>query len=337
MKFMKKKLISIFAAAAVLSFSGMSVMADEKAPEVFVNSVKIMFADQEPVILGEGYTVVPARGVFEAMGANVNWYEETRTVEVESKDHNTIIQLTIDDSTMRVYDMSNMFAEAFAADGFETNETIVTLDVPPQIISDRTMIPLRAISEALKADVQWDGAAYTIAITTNDIPTDTTGIPRYSLSTSADTVAEGETVNVYVDVSNIPDESYVAAVTAMVKYNKKNFEFVNAALINGDASVSSIANAVNTETYGDSLLAVFVTTDLADALKTDGSALRLTFRSLNGGEGEFALTNLYNTLDGYKTTLRLDKTNGLVDAANVYSGNDLIIATEPVWINSTAK
>ncbi|MCH5210652.1 MAG: hypothetical protein J1F01_06765 [Oscillospiraceae bacterium] len=335
---MKKKLISIVAAAAVVSASGTAAMAENKAPEVFVNSVKIMFADQEPVILGEGYTVVPARGVFEAMGANVEWYEETRTVEVASKDHNTVIKLAIDDSTMRVYDMSNMLDSFLISDDLDIPETLINLDVPPQIIADRTMIPLRAISEALNADVQWDGAEYTISITTNDIPMNATGIPGYSLSTVADTIAEGETVDVYISANNIPTNSYVAAVTAMVKYNKENFEFVEGSLVDGDIPVNSVANAVNTKTYDDSLLAVFVTTDSAAAARTDGSVLRLTFRSLNGGEGEFALTNLYDTAMGYKTTLKLDEmseNSGFV--SKVYSGNDLIIDTEPVWVNRVAE
>jgi transcriptional regulator with XRE-family HTH domain len=34
----------------------------------------------------------------------------------------------------------------------------LTFDVPPTIENDRTLVPLRAIFEALGADVQWDGA-----------------------------------------------------------------------------------------------------------------------------------------------------------------------------------
>ena len=37
----------------------------------------------------------------------------------------------------------------------------VKLDVPAQIINDRTLIPLRAASEALGAEVSWDGDTYT--------------------------------------------------------------------------------------------------------------------------------------------------------------------------------
>jgi len=35
-------------------------------------------------------------------------------------------------------------------------------DVPPQIIEGRTMVPLRAIFEALDAQVEWDGVTRTV-------------------------------------------------------------------------------------------------------------------------------------------------------------------------------
>ena len=40
--------------------------------------------------------------------------------------------------------------------------TPLTFDVPPQIINGRTMVPLRAIFEALGAEVNWDGATQTV-------------------------------------------------------------------------------------------------------------------------------------------------------------------------------
>jgi len=38
----------------------------------------------------------------------------------------------------------------------------LTFDVPPQVIADRTMVPMRAIFEALGAQVDWDGATQTV-------------------------------------------------------------------------------------------------------------------------------------------------------------------------------
>jgi len=45
-------------------------------------------------------------------------------------------------------------------------------DVPPQIIGDRTMVPVRWIAEALGAEVEWDAASRTVIIRTKDKKTD---------------------------------------------------------------------------------------------------------------------------------------------------------------------
>ncbi|MBR3942361.1 MAG: trypsin-like peptidase domain-containing protein, partial [Clostridia bacterium] len=45
------------------------------------------------------------------------------------------------------------------------NGQTVQFDVPPQIVSDRTFVPMRAVFEALKADVQWDDATKTVIST----------------------------------------------------------------------------------------------------------------------------------------------------------------------------
>ena len=45
----------------------------------------------------------------------------------------------------------------------------VVADVPPQIINDRMMVPLRAVFEALNATVQWDGATSTVTSVRNGI------------------------------------------------------------------------------------------------------------------------------------------------------------------------
>ena len=42
------------------------------------------------------------------------------------------------------------------------NDKAIDFDVPPQIINDRTMVPLRAIFEAIGATVSWDGETRTV-------------------------------------------------------------------------------------------------------------------------------------------------------------------------------
>ena len=49
------------------------------------------------------------------------------------------------------------------------NVTEVVLDVPAQTINDRTMIPVRAIFEALGAEVSWNGDTQTVTAVWDDI------------------------------------------------------------------------------------------------------------------------------------------------------------------------
>ena len=50
---------------------------------------------------------------------------------------------------------------------WNTSELLfIELDVPPMIVDNRTLVPLRAISEALGAEVDWCGDTQTVTITT---------------------------------------------------------------------------------------------------------------------------------------------------------------------------
>ena len=329
---MKKQILSIsLAAALAVSCTGIA-MAEDKTPTVFVNQGQIFFDDQAPVILGEGTTLVPARGVFEAMGAKVEWKEDTRTVDVTSSDNKTLIRLTIDDSTMKVFDVSGVFGALMSGQDFVAPENDVTLDVAPQIISDRTMIPLRAISEALDAKVNWNDADYTINITTANAPSADAGVPALSLSADKLTAAKDEEVVLSVNAENLPTEKFVSGVTATVKYDPTAFEFVKAELVNGDNVIEGAIGAANPEfTYGY-VKAASVTVNAETAVKTDGAVMKLTFKSLTGEKGSFQLSN---TKLGYNTSLLVDSVNNAGNKSVQYEGDDLKISQAEVVINGT--
>lgn len=331
-----KKLLSMTLALALAASSTALVCAEDKVPSVYVDKSEILFEDQTPVILGEGFTVIPARGVFESMGATVEWKEETKQVDVKSADKKTLIRLFIDDNTMRVFDMSDMMNTLLSGQDFEAPRKDVTLDVAPQIIGDRTMIPLRAISEALNAKVNWDGEAYRIDIETVKASGVTEGLPEYSLSADKLTAAEGETVDLYINVKNLPEGKFVSGVSAAVKFDPASFEFVEASLVNGETPVEGALGAANPDFREGMMKAAFVTIDAELAAKTDGAVMKLTFKSVNGTEGAFAISNNYYTKLGYSTTLLVDVAEETENNASAitYKGNDLIIDTTPVVINA---
>lgn len=54
---------------------------------------------------------------------------------------------------------------AFAANEIRVmlDDEYIKFDVAPQIVNGRTMVPLRAIFEAMGADIEWDGDTSTVA------------------------------------------------------------------------------------------------------------------------------------------------------------------------------
>lgn len=113
---------------------------------VFVKGIEIDFSKYNnvlPIIVNDR-TLAPIRAVTEALGCEVNWDEATKTIFI-IKD-NITIAMQIDNEN-----------------AFVNGETI-QLDVAPEIVDDRTLVPMRFISEALNLNVDWDEESQTIII-----------------------------------------------------------------------------------------------------------------------------------------------------------------------------
>jgi hypothetical protein len=136
-----KRLHSILALAA-LSLVGVASAQDIRAT---VDNNLVSFPDVQP-IMSDGRVMVPVRGVFEHMNANVVWDADTHTV-VAQRGNDTI--------RLRV--------NAYSA---TINDRHVSLDTPAAIYNGRTMVPLRFLSEALGATVEWVAATRTVEIRT---------------------------------------------------------------------------------------------------------------------------------------------------------------------------
>lgn len=321
---MKKKILSMALASAMLLAASPAVLAEDNSPSVYVDDAVIIFEDQSALIKDDR-TLIPARGVFEAMGCSVKWNEENRTVEVKSGDNITVITLTIDNPVMKVATFTSLL-------NADINE--VTLDVAPQIVSDRTMIPLRAVSEALKSDVDWDQEAYRVDITTDQKPASTDGMPTLALRASEESFAEGDTVDIYITASNFAGEgNYVSAVTAAVEYDKENFEFVESTLVNKDEVIQSDVGGNVADFYGMLKTQAGIAAAKSDlAVKEDGDIMKLTFKSLTGKNSVFALSNSYHSTLGFNTTLFVRSSES--DNDMMYSGNKLHIDTTPVSVTA---
>jgi len=110
---------------------------------IYINGEKQSFSNQ--AVIENGSTLVPLRGIFESLGANVQWNQPTQTIE--SSKGNTKVWLKIGSKNAKV-------------DG-----NVVSLSVPAQVKNGKTLVPLRFISESLGANVEWNQKNETVTIT----------------------------------------------------------------------------------------------------------------------------------------------------------------------------
>ena len=98
--------------------------------EVYINSNRVRFPDATP-LLENGRTILPLRAICEAMGAQINWLSEGRSVEISSG------------GTVKRF----------------------TLGVDPlEIRGERTMVQIRFLSENLGYKVDWDNKMKAVLI-----------------------------------------------------------------------------------------------------------------------------------------------------------------------------
>lgn len=143
-----KKIISVLVIMIMLvSAMSFSAFADGGEVSVYLNGSKIEF-DVPPQIIN-GRTMVPMRAIFEALGAEVEWDSATKTAS--GKKMGIIVEIIIDNTIMR------------------KNFCDIPLDTPAQLVSGRTLVPVRAVSESFGVEVGWDGATKTVTLTDKNI------------------------------------------------------------------------------------------------------------------------------------------------------------------------
>jgi copper amine oxidase-like protein len=109
---------------------------------VYIDGQAVNF-DVPPTVI-QGRVLVPLRGIFERLGATVDY--DVRTQHIVAVRGPQTVELTIGSRQARVNDSAKL------------------LDVPAFTIAGRTMVPLRFISESLGANVQWVEASRIILI-----------------------------------------------------------------------------------------------------------------------------------------------------------------------------
>ncbi len=142
---MKKwfSLVLIFCLLCPLTVSASNDVA------VKIDGVAINF-DVPAQIIGDR-TMVPMRKIFETLSCEVEWLPKSQSIFATRGP--VIMQMQIGNTAMSTLNL-------------ETREsTSITLDVPPCLVDNRTLVPVRAISESLGMKVDWDEVTRTVLIT----------------------------------------------------------------------------------------------------------------------------------------------------------------------------
>lgn len=121
---------------------------------VTINGAEVHFPRLQPQIKN-GKVYVPLRGIFESLGAVVNYNEKTKYIQVVKE--NESIELWIGRKTAN------------------KNGAEITMDATPFLRNGTAMVPLRFLAEALRANVDWNGSTNTVEIKTDEPKEDERG------------------------------------------------------------------------------------------------------------------------------------------------------------------
>ena len=144
---MKLRKLSCGVLSAMMLLSCNSAFATGNNPDGVIVKLdgRALDFDVNPII-ENGRTLVPFRKIFEELGCSVSYQESNDGMLVFARRGSELISLRIGQYDMDV--------------DFKTTK----LDVAPKILDGRTLVPLRAVSEALDCKVEWDGNTRTVSI-----------------------------------------------------------------------------------------------------------------------------------------------------------------------------
>lgn len=144
---MKKRIMAVFLTVC-MALGGVSVMADEtKDVSIFINGNELI-VDVAPIIV-DGRTLVPVRAIAEGLLCDISWDEGTQCVSILDKNY--------------FYNLWIGKDMAFKVNGVALEDHYI-MDVMPQIVNGRTLVPIRCISELMGAEVNWNGAERKVEI-----------------------------------------------------------------------------------------------------------------------------------------------------------------------------
>lgn len=138
--------VSVFGA----EYLSMELVYDGIVHKYGAEKVTLVVEDEElnnlpmPPVIFQNLTLVPAREVFEKLGAEVLW---------DSLNYEVTVNYNKNKLVLKINDKNALL-----------NDNNISMDLAAKIINNKTMIPLRFVSENLGFDVNWDSASRTASV-----------------------------------------------------------------------------------------------------------------------------------------------------------------------------
>ena len=137
---------TISLAALALAAIGVRAQSNQQEIRVVIDGQQLQFTDQQPME-SDGRILVPLRGIFEKLGASVEWDRPTQTIRATK--NGLLVRLSIGQLDAMV------------------NGANVHMDVAATLYGGTTMVPLRFVSEALGGYVTWNASQHEVDITSS--------------------------------------------------------------------------------------------------------------------------------------------------------------------------
>ena len=192
---------------------GIAAQAQAPAPQIYLNN-QVLSTEVSP-IQQNGRVLVPMRSIFEDLGATVNYNDLNRSITATKGD--TVIRMALGSSNATV------------------NGLAYKLDVPAKAYYGRTLVPLRFVSEAMGAKVDYNANTRVVMISGRDYAggnnSQVAGVRQISIP--ADTV-----VPVTLDQALSSENAYVGQpfTATVVSTNPGDSEFPAGTKIEGKVS-----------------------------------------------------------------------------------------------------
>ena len=203
-RYMKKKWIALgttLVMTAAMAMPAMAAIAYETArlrPDFTIvidgkeKNFKRADGSAAFALVYEDSTYLPLRAIGEALGKNVNWDEDTKTITLEGK------RETKDSSNKAVEDKAKNISVqvrkdfTIVIDGKkETFKTSAGKRIYPLLYDGSTYLPLRAIGQIMDKTVEWDNDTKTVTLTSDGFTV--TDADTFGGKKDRDTVTDADT------------------------------------------------------------------------------------------------------------------------------------------------